>query len=97
MNLAQWLMPINLATREAEIRRIMFKTSLGESLFKTSLGEEFTIPYKNTQHIKGLAEWLKWYRAFLASMRPQVQTLIPLKIKEYVCRPKPAPYPKNVN
>jgi hypothetical protein len=42
-------------------------------------------PYlKNTQHRKGLAEWLKWYSACLASVRPWVQ--IPVPQKERIAR-----------
>jgi hypothetical protein len=46
----------------------------------------FMKPYlQNTQHKKGLMEWLTWQRACLASVRPWIQTLIlPKKKKEAV-------------
>jgi hypothetical protein len=45
-------MSLILATQEAEIRRLQFNTSLGK---------QFLGPYlENTQHKKGLVEWLNW-------------------------------------
>jgi hypothetical protein len=53
-----WLMPLILATQEAEIRRL-------------ALGKQFVRPYlENAQHKKGLAEWLKWKRTCLVNVKP---------------------------
>jgi hypothetical protein len=46
-----WLMPVILATWEAEIRRITAQGWTGKKAIHC---------LKNTQHKKGLAEWLKW-------------------------------------
>jgi hypothetical protein len=48
----QWLVPIILATQEAEVRRIKVRSQPGQIVLRSYL--------KNTQHTKGLAEWLKW-------------------------------------
>jgi hypothetical protein len=48
-----WLMPVILATQEAELKRM--------AVVQTSPGKSFPRPYfKNIQHKTGLAEWLKW-------------------------------------
>jgi hypothetical protein len=53
----QWLMPILLATQEAEIRRITVQSQ--------------PLPVsKIPLQIKGLAEWLKQWSTYLASVRP---------------------------
>jgi hypothetical protein len=46
-----WLMPVILATQEAEIRR----------MFEATLGKQFVGPYlkKKNYHKNGLAKWLK--------------------------------------
>jgi hypothetical protein len=49
--LSWWLMPIILATQEAEIRRIMVRRQPGQIVCKPLS--------QNTQHTKGLVEWLK--------------------------------------
>jgi hypothetical protein len=47
----QWLIPIILATQEAEIKRIKIQNQPRE---------KFVRPYlKKTHHKKGLVEWLK--------------------------------------
>jgi hypothetical protein len=48
----QWLVPIILATQEAEIRRMVFKASPGNIVHET-------LSRKNPSQ-KGLAKWLKW-------------------------------------
>jgi hypothetical protein len=45
-------MPITLATQEAEIRRIMVQSQPRQVVFET-------LSQKNTQHVRGLVEWLK--------------------------------------
>jgi hypothetical protein len=46
----RWLMPVILATQEAEVRRITVQASLGKW---------FTKPYVKKPYHKKLAEWLK--------------------------------------
>jgi hypothetical protein len=46
------LTPVILATQETEIRGLRFKVSPGKYIVRPHL--------KNTQHKKGLVEWLKW-------------------------------------
>jgi hypothetical protein len=46
------LTPVILATQEAEIKRIAVQGQPRQIFLKTLLG--------NTQHKKGLMEWLKW-------------------------------------
>jgi hypothetical protein len=55
-------MPVILATQEAEIRRIEFRGQLGQEKPRSCL--------RSTQHKNGLAELLKWERAYKAKMRP---------------------------
>jgi hypothetical protein len=57
-------MSVILATWEAEIRRIVVQD-------QPSSQDPIL---KNTQHKKGLADWLKWQSTCLASVRPWVQT-----------------------
>jgi hypothetical protein len=47
-----WLMPVILATWEAEIRRITVKANLGKQFIRPYLGK--------TEHKTGMVEWLKW-------------------------------------
>jgi hypothetical protein len=54
----QWLMPIILPTQKAEIRRIAVRRQLGQSV----LGN-----IENTQHKKGLVDWLKLEHSCLGS------------------------------
>jgi hypothetical protein len=50
VNWRQWLIPVILATQEAEIRRIMVQNQ--------PLGKQFVRPYlKKSHYKKGLAEW----------------------------------------
>jgi hypothetical protein len=67
----QWLIPITLATQEAEIRRIRVRSQLEQTV-------QENLSWNNTQHKIELAKWLK-YSACLASMRPGVQTPVPTK------------------
>jgi hypothetical protein len=48
----QWLMPVILAIGEAEFRKITIQSQPREIVHK--------ILSQNTQHKRGLAEWLKW-------------------------------------
>jgi hypothetical protein len=49
----QWLMPVIVATQEAEIRRIQIR--------RKPLANSWRDPHlENTQHKTGSAEWLKW-------------------------------------
>jgi hypothetical protein len=48
----QWLILVILATQEAEIRRTMIQSQLGQIVHGT-------ISRQKTHHKKGLVEWLK--------------------------------------
>jgi hypothetical protein len=48
----QWLMPVILVTQEAEIRRIVVRSQLGQIVRET-------LPQKKKLHKKGLVKWLK--------------------------------------
>jgi hypothetical protein len=47
-----WLIPIILATQEAEIRRIAVESQLGQIFLRDLIS-------KKTHHKKGLVKWLK--------------------------------------
>jgi hypothetical protein len=48
----RWLMPVILATQEAEIRRMVVQSQLWANSSRDPIS-------KNTQHKTGLAEWFK--------------------------------------
>jgi hypothetical protein len=49
-----WLTPIILATQEAEIKRIVVQSQLGQIV------HEILSQKKKKNHKTGLEEWLKW-------------------------------------
>jgi hypothetical protein len=64
--------PVILVTQEVQIKRILVRG-------QPRGGESDPIPkIPNTK----LLEWLKWYSTCLASVRPQVQTLVSPKKKK---------------
>jgi hypothetical protein len=62
----QWLTSVIPATQEADIRRIELRSQ--------PQGKQFyfkTLSRKSPSHThKRLVDWLKWYHACLANMRP---------------------------
>jgi hypothetical protein len=50
----QWLVPVILATQEAEIRRTVVRSQPGQIVLETLSQKQ-----KNNLHKKGLVEWFK--------------------------------------
>jgi hypothetical protein len=62
---SQWLMPVIVATQEGDIRRIVVRSQPRQIVCRL-LPRTYPIQ-------KGLLGWVKWYSAFIASMKSWVQ------------------------